>query len=118
MRTRIPLVSVMIAFFVLVGCNNDNGQQPFDYAKDTPAWLKEKIAVMSTDTTRFYVRSKVYRYNWNWQFVYHISIPLSSCMYCEIYDQFGNRIKFVNDAMLQNFLSTRTDEVLVWESTP
>jgi hypothetical protein len=117
MLRRIPLVPAVIVFLVLVGCSNDNGQEPFDFARDTPAWLKQKIAVMSTDTTRFYARTKVYRYNWHAEFVYHISIPLSSCMYCEIYDQPGNRIQITNDAVLQDFLNTRTDEVVVWEST-
>jgi hypothetical protein len=117
MRRRILLVPAVIVFFVLVGCANDSGQEPFDYARDTPMWLKQKIAVMSTDT-RSFVGTRVYRYNWHWQFVYHISIPLSSCVFCEIYDQLGNKIQFANDAMLQDFLSTRTDQILVWESTP
>jgi hypothetical protein len=117
MLRRIPLPTTVLALFLLVGCSTDNGPEPFDYARDTPTWLKAKIALMSTDTTRYYVRTKVYRYEWHWEFVYHISIPISSCMYCEVYDQSGNRIQFTNDAMLQDFLGNRKDEVLVWEST-
>jgi hypothetical protein len=116
MPRNIPILPAALVLLLLVGCNTDNGVGPFDYGRDTPMWLKEKIEVMSTDT-RSFVGTKVYRYNWHGQFVYHISIPLSSCVFCETYDQRGNKIQFTNDAMLQDFLSTRTDQVLVWEST-
>jgi hypothetical protein len=117
MPTRVTLALAVLIPFFLFGCATDIGQEPFDYARDTPLWLKTKIAVMATDTTRFYFRTKVYRYEWHSQFVYHISIPVSSCMYCEIYDHAGNKIQIANDSMLQDFLSNRKDEVLVWEAT-
>jgi hypothetical protein len=107
----------VLALLLLLSCIADEGQEPFDYARDTPSWLKEKISLMSSDTRRFYIGTKVYRYDWHRQPVYDIFIPLSSCAYCEVYDQSGNKIQFAGDAMLQDFLSNRTNELLVWELT-
>ena len=116
MSKRIIFISGVLLSFIIVSCKKDSGVEPFDYARDTPLWLKEKITVMSNDTTHFYAMTKVYRYQWNAVFIYHISIPLSSCMYCELYDQNGNRMQISNDVMLQHFLGTRTGEILIWES--
>ena len=116
MTRQTLFVTTVLCFFILVSCQKESGQEPFNYANDTPSWLKDRIAIMSNDTTRLYAQTKVYRYNWHSAFVYYISIPLSSCMYCDVYDQEGNRIQFTGDAMLQDFLNTRSNEVLIWQS--
>jgi hypothetical protein len=116
-RRSIVSLCVLLSL-VLVSCNKDSGVEPYDYARDTPEWLKEKISVMSNDTTHFFAMAKVYRYKWREALIYHISIPLSSCMYCELYDQNGNRIQFSNDVTLMDFLTNRSGEILIWESKP
>ena len=111
---RISIAVIFLSAFV-ASCRN-HSTEPFDYTKDTPAWLKDKVTLMSSDTAKFYAKTTVYRYSWHSDYVYYISIPLSSCMYCEVYDQTGQKLKFSSDAMLQDFLNNRSDEIIVWQS--
>ena len=113
-RVRISIAILFLSAF-LASCRN-HSTEPFDYSKDAPAWLKDKVTLMSSDTTKFYTKTTVYRYSWHSDYVYQISVPLSSCMYCELYDQTGQKIKITSDAMLQDFLNSRTNEVIVWKS--
>ena len=103
-------------FFVivlLVNCQNQNSVEPFNYERDTPAWLKVKIDSMSTN--QYYHGSQVYRYIWRNDFIYDIFIPVSSCVYCEVFNKDGAKITFTGDNMLQDYLNNRKDEILVWE---
>ena len=90
-----------------------NITEPFNYERDTPIWLKEKIISMSTNHD--YFGAKVFRYEWHDKFLYHIMIPISSCAYCELYDQNGNKINFSDDETFQDFLINKKNEILVWE---
>ena len=105
----------MASFFLIIfaGCQKSNFIEPFNYERDTPAWLKQKIDYMSAN--QMYYGAKVYRYEWNKEFVYHIVVPISSCAYCEVYDQEGNKITFVNDSMFQGFIENKKNETLIWE---
>ena len=97
----------------MIGCQNDNSVEPFKYERDTPAWLKVKIDSMSTN--HFYVGSQVFRHVWHNNYTYYIFIPVSSCVYCEVYNENGEKIKFTGDNMLQDYLNNRKNEVLVWQ---
>ena len=100
-------------FFTILSCQKDNSVEPFNYERDTPVWLKEKIDSMSINHD--YFGSKVYRYKWNNNYTFYIMIPISSCAYCDVYDQNGNKIKFTNDTMFNDFVNNKKNEVLVWE---
>ncbi len=100
-------------FLAFISCNKGDITQPYNYERDTPEWLKEKIDSISV--IQFYHGAKVYRYIWNRNYVYHIMIPISSCMYCEVYDYYGNKIEFTDDKMFSDFLNNKTGKVLVWE---
>ena len=63
----------------------------------------------------YYHGSQVYRYVWHESYAYYIFIPVSSCAYCEVYDQNGGKITFTDDNMLQDYLNNRKYEVLIWE---
>ena len=102
-----------IVVIVSVGCQNGNSVEPFNYERDTPAWLKVKIDSMST--IQYYHGSQVHRYVWHSNYIYDIFIPVSSCAYCEVYDEDGDKIKFTSDSMLQDYLNNRKDEIIVWE---
>ena len=56
----------------------------------------------------------VYRYKWHNEYIYYIDIPISSCMYCEIYNQNGDKIQFTSDSQIQDFINNKTDEVIIW----
>lgn len=38
---------VSFLLLILVGCQKDYGVESFDFARDTPQWLKAKIDTMS-----------------------------------------------------------------------
>lgn len=101
------------SFLFLAFLSCQNSVQPFNYEKDTPQWLKEKIDSMSVNPD--YFMSQVYRYEWKDKYVYHIMIPISSCAYCELYEEDGSKIQFANDAMFSDFLMNKKNKVLVWE---
>lgn len=100
-------------FLVILSCQKENTVEPFNYERDTPVWLKEKINNMSTNHD--YYGTKIYKYDWNRIYVYHIMIPINSCAYCELYDQNGNKIQIADDTMFTDFQNNRKNEILVWE---
>ena len=101
-----------ILFIVFVSCHKDISVEPFNYERDTPAWLKVKIDSMSTN--QYYTGTIVYRYEWNKELVYHIKIPLSSCAYCELFDHNGNRIQLTEETGF-DFQENRSNEIIIWE---
>lgn len=101
-----------VLLFTFIACQ-DKGVEPFLYESDTPSWLKDKIDYMSTN--KDYGGTVVYRYEWKKNYVFHITIPISSCAMCDIYDNSGNKINFSENGKLQDYLDNRTSPVLVWE---
>ena len=41
-------------------------------------------------------------------------IPISSCAYCEMYDEFGNLFEFSDNEELADFLANRKNQYIVW----
>lgn len=108
---RTILISALIILFI-TGCKKDNSVEPFNYERDTPQWLKEKIETFKKDPMS---RDKVvYRYEWNGKFIYDIYSAASSCMFCEVYEQNGNKVQFTTEAMLQDYIKNRKNEIIVW----
>ena len=104
----------LFLFFVIIfiGCSNI---EIFNYEKDAPEWLKVKIDSVTTTNPKYYGGMKVFRYEWNNQFVYHFSIPASSCVYCEVYEQNGKKIQFTNKEVISDFEQNKMNKVLVWD---
>jgi hypothetical protein len=102
----------LFLFLTFVGCSN---KEIFNYERDTPAWLKAKIDSVTTANPKYYSGTKVFRYEWNEQYIYHFSIPLSSCVYCEVYDQNGRKIQFTDNAMKSDFEQNKINKVLLWD---
>lgn len=105
----------VISFILLtfIGCELEDVTLPFNFERDTPVWLKEKVYSMSIGQDYYGV--KVFRFEWKSKYFYHIMIPISSCAYCELYDENGNKVNFTSDQMFQDFLINKKNEVLVWE---
>ncbi len=109
------LKKIFIALFIvlsIIGCRNENVNEPFNYERDTPVLLKEKIDSISSN--REYYGTNVYRYEWKQNYIYHIMIPISSCAYCELYDSRGKKIK-LNENEFSSFLQTKSNKIIVWE---
>src|SRR4030042_2776752 len=104
------IIFISSLFITFMSCQKDNSVELFNYERDTPVWLKEKIDSMSTN--HYYYGTKVYRYEWNGEFTYHIMIPISSCAYCELYDQDGNKIQITDDDLFSDFQQNRRNEIL------
>ena len=112
-KKNIPKLLIIFSFLMIVfiGCNNS--VEPFNYERDTPAWLKVKIDSMSTN--QLYHTSKVYRNTWHNSYTYYIFNPWSSCVYCELYYDNGDKIIFTDDEMIQDYMNNRKDEIIIWE---
>jgi len=104
------MILLLIALFYLSSCQKDTS--PITNI-DTPDWLNSYIEEIQDEPS--YIGTKVYRYEWKGSLVYHIEIPVSSCAYCEVYDQSGMKIEFKDDLMFQDFMNNKKNEVLVWE---
>jgi len=105
-----------ITSFILltcIGCELEDITIPFNFERDAPSWLKIKIDSLSN--TNRYMYMKVFRYEWRGNYAYYIMNPISSCAYCELYDQNGNKINFSDDETFQDFLINKKNEILVWE---
>jgi hypothetical protein len=104
---------VMVFLLTSFACQTDHSIVASDHAPGTPVWLKAKIDSISTLPE--YFGTKIYRYEWNWNYIYHMEIPISSCGYCECYDQSGRKIDFSNEERFRDFLQNRRNQVLIWE---
>jgi len=110
---KLIAITIPFLFLTFIRCQEGNPVEAFNYERDTPLWLKEKIDSMSNNQD--YYGTKVFRYEWNKRYTYDILIPISSCAYCDVYDQQGNKIQFLSDRMFQDYINNRKNEVLVWE---
>ena len=105
----IGIISLLIAISIQFSCQKDTSP-----VIGTPEWLKEYIEKIQGNPE--YYGTKIYRYEWKEKIVYHVMIPISSCAYCEVYDQSGTKIEFKDDTTFQDFLSNKKNEVIVWEA--
>ena len=110
MIKSLGLIALLITIFIQLNCQKDTS--PITNM-DTPEWLNSYIENIQDNPD--YFGTKIYRYEWKENFVYHIMIPISSCAYCEVYNQSGTKIEFNNDTTFQDFLNNKKNEVIVWE---
>lgn len=106
------MILMLTVLLIFMGCHNDIAKY-YDFERDTPKWLKEKIDSISTQP--YYFGTVVNRYRWNSNYLFEFTIPVSSCMFCAIYYYDGTKNKFPDNQSLQNYIDTRTDRILVWK---
>lgn len=111
---KLIMIFSITAAAIFISCSSGISSDSYNYDSETPPWLKEKIDSIGNSTGHYYDWTKVYRYNFNEPFIYNFSIPLSSCKYCELYNQKGDKITAFNDSTLQSILNKRTGEILIW----
>jgi len=104
------ILTFLFTAFIL--CQNKNSTS-FNYDHDCPTWLKMKIDSLTNNLDN--AGTEVYRYDWNERFVYHIHIPINSCVFCLLFDQNGNKIQFASNDMISNFEKNRKSKMLIWE---
>ena len=95
---------ILIALF-LITCEN---------SQDIPE-LPEQIQARIYDLSGLeFAGTIIYRYDWRNSQYYHVMIPISSCAYCEMYDEFGNLFEFSDNEELADFLANRKNQYIVW----
>jgi hypothetical protein len=78
---------ILFLTIMTISCKKGNDEK----FPANPDWLNNKIAQM--ETTDYYIGTIVYAYEWNKEYYYLISPPLSSCYLCEFYNYDG--VKYV-----------------------
>lgn len=107
------LLTSVLLILVITNCHKEITSDNYNYPKDTPEWLQTKID--SIATIKYYALIKVYTYKWKEKLIYHFSIPFSSCVYCELYDEVGIRFILSGDSVAQDFMQNKKDKTLIWE---
>ena len=82
-----------------------------DDGPETPEWLRAKIVTM--ESKKYYAGASVLRHEWKSEHYYYIHIPISSCMYCEVYDARGNKIDWTEENVW-DYLDNRANEVVIY----
>ena len=66
------------------------------------------------ETKNYYWGSKIYRHTWKSNYYYHLEIPLSSCLYCNIYKYNGENVNWKTENM-DDYLKNKQDEIIMCE---
>jgi hypothetical protein len=77
-----------------------------------PDWLTDKISQMETPVD--YAGTVVYAYEWNNEYYYLISLPLSSCGMCEFYNYQGVKFEWTQDK-IDDFSKNAKRIKIVWQ---
>jgi hypothetical protein len=109
MKKHSMVFVLFIGLLISPAC--EKNKNPF-VPETMPTWLKQKIDAMQ-DQPLYYGGTNVLRYYWNHGYYYSISIPVSSCMGCEIYDQSGNKVNW-SESQFADFWENKTDMTFVW----
>ena len=75
--------------FMIFSCEKD------EKFPANPDWLNTKISQM--ETPNYYVGTTISGYEWNKEYYYLVSIPLSSCAMCEFYNYQGSLVEWTNE---------------------
>lgn len=99
---------IALVFFVsllIISCEKEEKLPP------NPEWLNTMISQMENSQLPGIV---IYAYRWNEEYYYYISNPISSCMYCEIYDYTGTKVTWTNDEF-EDFITNGKRIKAVWQ---
>ncbi|MBN2664120.1 MAG: hypothetical protein JXR68_10765 [Bacteroidales bacterium] len=77
-----------------------------------PDWLE--TLTDSLEVNDYYWGSKIYQYKLEKEYYYDLQIPISSCMYCNIYTEQGNLVNWTNKD-IEDYLENRKNELIVWK---
>jgi hypothetical protein len=79
---------VFLLSLVIISCEKDEKLPP------NPEWLNTMITQLESSTTPGII---VYAYKWNEDYYYNVSNPISSCMFCELYNYQGDKPNWTDD---------------------
>jgi len=102
------LAILFISLVLLSACEKER------YDDKNPKWLDQMIQEMENNP--YYTGSSIERYTWKNNYYYEFTIPLSSCLYCDVYNFDGDRIDWQKND-IDDYLANRTYRVLIWNDT-
>jgi hypothetical protein len=99
----------LVLFFALVlfSCKKESKEFP-----ENPDWLNTKISQMETPVE--YAGTVIYAYEWNKEYYYLISLPLSSCGMCEFYNYKGVKVVWTEDK-IADFQANAKRIKIIWQ---
>lgn len=105
-----PNIMKKIAFVFLLpllvlACEKEEKLPP------NPAWLNTMISQLENSPLPGIV---INAFKWNEEYYYHVSNPISSCAYCDVYDYAGERVIWTDDKFL-DFVDNGKLIRVVWE---
>ncbi len=100
------LFPFLLALLVFGACEKQR------FEDKNPTWLDQLIEEM--EVKPYYGGSYINQYTWQNHFYYEITIPVSSCMYCDVYDYEGNRINWEENE-IDDYLENRSKKLLIWK---
>ncbi len=101
-------IALMLFFVpVLFSCKKESKEFP-----SNPDWLTAKISQM--ETAPYYMGTTVYAYEWNNEYYYLISIPISSCIMCEFYNYQGVKVVWTQDK-IDDFQKNAKRIKIIWQ---
>jgi hypothetical protein len=98
---------MLFCTLVLLSCKKESKE-----FSANPDWLSDKISQM--ETADYYMGTTVYAYEWNNEYYYLISIPISSCIMCEFYNYQGVKIEWTQDK-IDDFQKNGKRIKVVWQ---
>jgi hypothetical protein len=111
----LKVLIVSFLFVVVIIEYKSNSVKPYNYERDTPAWLKVKIDSITATHRDYYYGTKVYRYKWKGTFLFEFDIPLSSCVLCELYYYDGTKTNFPDSNTVSDYENNKTDKMFIWK---
>jgi hypothetical protein len=94
----------LISLFV-ISCEKDEKLPP------NPDWLNTMISRLENSSLPGIT---INAYKWNKVYYYHVLNPISSCMFCEVYDYSGDLIRWSNEE-IADFVKNGKLIKAVWE---
>lgn len=103
---------ITLILFICISCLDcGRSGELLEVISSTPTWLKEYIARIEND--KYYVCTNIYRHEWKSTYYYYVEIPLSSCAYCEVYKQNGEKVNWGVESF-NDYIHNRKNEELIW----
>lgn len=90
---------------ILLSCEKDEKIPP------NPEWLNTMISQLEDSPLPGIV---IYIYVWNGDYYYQVSNPISSCLFCEMYDYSGARVTWT-DEEFEDFTKNGKRIKAIWE---
>jgi len=99
------IVFLFLLSFLVISCEKEEKLPP------NPEWLNTMISQLENSPLPGII---IYAYKWNQDYYYYVLNPISSCMYCEIYDYSGTKITLTDEKFI-DFTTNSKRIKAVWQ---